>query len=84
MVRVKLEPEMEMDITGLVPSDPIKTNVESEMHESQKRIEHAKKIMEPSGNMEILGKREFHVAKFGTTPSTSARLIWRSGHFRGS
>ena len=34
LIRVKLEPQMEMDITGLVPSDPIKTNVESESHES--------------------------------------------------
>ena len=75
LVRVKLEPQMEMEITGLVPSDPSETNAESEMHESQMRIEHAKKIMEPSENVGILGKREYHVAKFGTTPSTSARLI---------
>ena len=42
-----------------------------------KRINHAKEIMGPSGNMEILGQREYNIAKFGTTPATSARLIWR-------
>ena len=58
MIRVKLEPQMEwVDVTGLGPSDPSKTNVESEALESQKRIEHAKKIMEPSETMERLGNR---------------------------
>ena len=77
LIRVKLEPQMELDATGPGPSDTNKTNAESEALESQKRIEHAKKIMGPSKNMEILGNREYHVAKLGTTPSTSARLIWR-------
>ena len=77
MIRVRLEPAMEVEEPGLVLPDPINTNVESEKHESEKRIAHAKEIMEPSERMEILGKREFHVAKFGTTPATSARLIWR-------
>ena len=66
-----------MDKPGLVLPDPINTNDESEKHELEKRIAHAKEIMEPSENMAILGKREFHVAKFGTAPATSARLIWR-------
>ena len=77
LVRVKLEPGMEVEKPGLDLPDPINTNVESEKHESEKRIDHAKKIMEPSGNMEILGQREFQNAKFGTAPATSARLIWR-------
>ena len=72
LIRVKLESGMEVEKPGLVQCDPIKTNVESEKHESEKRIDHAKKIMEPSGNMEILGQREFHIAKFGTAPATSA------------
>jgi hypothetical protein len=55
LIRVKLEPQMELDATGPGPSDTHKTNAEAEALESQKRIEHAKKIMGPSKNMEILG-----------------------------
>ena len=59
LIQVKLEPGMEVEKPGLVQSDPITTNVESEELESKKRIKHAMEIMEPSKNMEILGTREF-------------------------
>ena len=76
LIRVKLEPKMEEDHPGLVQSDRITTNVESEELESKKRIKHAMEIMDVSRNTVILGPREFHVAKFGTHPGQSARIIW--------
>ena len=76
LIRVKLEPKMEEDHLGLDQSDWITTNVESEELDSQKRIKHGTEIMNVSRDTVILGPREFNVAKFGTHPGQSARLIW--------
>ena len=76
LIRVKLEPKMEEDNPGLVQSDPITTNVESEELESKKRIKHAMEIMGTSSTMEIMGPRKFNLAKLGTTPGHSASILW--------
>ena len=68
---------MEEDHPGLVESVQITTNVEAEELESKKRIEHAMEIMGTRRTMEIMGPREFNLAKLGTTPGHSARILWR-------
>ena len=80
LLRVKLDPEMEIEQPGLNKSDPIATNVTAQCADvapPSQELKSQSKKERVGRSMEILGTKEVCLAKVGTFPGHSARILWR-------